>query len=138
MLVQVLGEILVGPLAAVRVSVDTPIGGEEHIGVILARAAAHADLLVVGSHGYGHILSGVRAGSVTSTCLHEAACPVVVIPESREDERNGVRNAKLAMEQRPYPTLYPPGQYFERCGFGQCGCASPSAEYASPDRSRGA
>ena len=76
--------------------------------MILARAAADADLLVVGSHGYG-TFSGVLPGSVTEDCLDEAACPVIVIPAALEDERNRVRNAELAMERGPAPTLSAPG-----------------------------
>jgi hypothetical protein len=117
MLARVLGEILVGPLAGVTASIDPEsryrhaVAGrgdrEEPIGVVLARAA-DADLLVVGSHGYGNI-SGVVAGSVTTDCLDEALCPVVVIPASREDEPHRVRDAELAMERGPAPARYPPG-----------------------------
>jgi uncharacterized protein len=117
LLAGMLGEILVGPLAGVTASVDPEPGyrhtfgdrrgREEPIGVTLARAAADADLLVVGSHGYG-ILSGVVTGSVTTDCLEEATCPVVIIPASREDEPNRVRNAEPAMEREPAPVLHPP------------------------------
>jgi len=81
---------------------------EERIGVVLARAAADADLLVVGSHGYG-TFSGVLPGSVTEDCLDHATCPVIIIPAALEDERNRVRNAELAMERGPAPTLSAPG-----------------------------
>jgi nucleotide-binding universal stress UspA family protein len=43
----------------------------------LAEAARDADLLVVGSHGYG-ALSGMHLGSVATYCVHHAPCPVVV------------------------------------------------------------
>jgi nucleotide-binding universal stress UspA family protein len=43
----------------------------------LAEAAEEADLLVVGSHGYG-ALPGMHLGSVASYCVHHAPCPVVV------------------------------------------------------------
>ena len=89
MLARMLGEILVGPLAGVTASIDPEPGyrhtfhdrgeREEPIGVILARAAADADLARMGSHGYGNV-SGLMTGSVTSDCLDEAACPVVIIP----------------------------------------------------------
>jgi nucleotide-binding universal stress UspA family protein/nitroimidazol reductase NimA-like FMN-containing flavoprotein (pyridoxamine 5'-phosphate oxidase superfamily) len=118
MLARILGEILAGPLAGVRASVDAEPGyrhtfgdrgeREEPVGVILARAAADADLLVVGSPGYG-IFSRVATGAVTNDCLDGATCPVVVIPASREDEPNRVRNAEPAMERGPAPALYPPG-----------------------------
>jgi len=118
MLARILGEILVGPLARVRASIDPEPGHrhsfgdrggrEEPIGVVLARAAADADLLVVGSHGYG-TFSGVLPGSVTEDCLDHATCPVIVIPAALEDERNRVRNAELAMERGPAPTPSAPG-----------------------------
>ncbi len=117
-LAHMLGEILVGPLAGVTASVDPEPAyrrtfgdrreRDKPMGVILARAAADADLLVVGSHGYGNV-NGVVTGSVTNDCLAEAACPVVVIPACREDEPAPVRNAEPAMEPGPAPALYPPG-----------------------------
>ena len=117
MLARILGEILVGPLAGVTASIDPEPGyrhtfhdrgeREEPIGVILARAAADADLLVVGSHGYGNV-SGLMAGSVTNDCLDEATCPVVIIPASCDDEPNRVRNAELAMGPGPAAALNPP------------------------------
>ena len=117
-LAHMLGEVLVGPLAGVTVSVDPEPAyrrtfsdrGERDkpMGVVLARAAADADLLVVGSHGYGNV-NGVVIGSVTNDCLAEAACPVVVIPACREDEPDPVRKAELAMERGTAPARYPPG-----------------------------
>lgn len=43
----------------------------------LAEAAQDADLLVVGSHGYG-ALPGMHIGSVANYCVNHAACPVLV------------------------------------------------------------
>ena len=118
MLARMLGEVLVGPLAGVTASVDpepayrhTPGDRSERdksIGLVLARAAADADLLVVGSHGYGNV-GGVATGSVTNDCLAEAACPVVVIPARREDEPDRARDAEPAAERGPAPARYPPG-----------------------------
>lgn len=46
----------------------------------LARESAEADLVVVGSHGYGP-LAEVFLGSVASDTLRHARCPVVVISQ---------------------------------------------------------
>jgi nucleotide-binding universal stress UspA family protein/nitroimidazol reductase NimA-like FMN-containing flavoprotein (pyridoxamine 5'-phosphate oxidase superfamily) len=118
MLARMLGEVLVGPLAGVTASIDPepayrhapgdPAETDEPIGLVLARAAADADLLVVGSHGYGNV-SGVITGSVAGDCLAEAACPVVVIPARREDEPDRARDAEPATERGPAPARYFPG-----------------------------
>jgi nucleotide-binding universal stress UspA family protein len=46
---------------------------------VLARAAADADLLVLGSHGHGRLHHAVL-GSVSEECIRQAPCPVVVVP----------------------------------------------------------
>jgi nucleotide-binding universal stress UspA family protein len=38
-----------------------------------------ADLIVVGTHGYGRV-AGLLIGSVTQSLLHEGVCPVLAIP----------------------------------------------------------
>jgi nucleotide-binding universal stress UspA family protein len=48
-------------------------------GPVLTCAAADADLLVLGSHGHGHLHRAVL-GSVSETCIRHATCPVVVVP----------------------------------------------------------
>ncbi len=45
----------------------------------LCAASADAQLLVIGSHGHGQMLETVL-GSVARYCVHNASCPVVVIP----------------------------------------------------------
>ena len=105
MLTHMLSEILVGPLAKVPVSIDTGPGEPPGTRAVRSRAsgaliaaAQRADLLIVGSHGYGSV-SGALTGSVTSDCLRMAPCPVVIIPEAREDQHGRVRAAKIAMER---------------------------------------
>lgn len=126
---DLLAAALTGPLAAVRVTVEAVPGeaGEASgqarspgTGTIhragdragLLTASQTADVLVIGSHGYGS-LSGALAGSVTSDALHGAACPVVVIPATREDERLRAREALQAMEagspESGGAVLYPEG-----------------------------
>jgi nucleotide-binding universal stress UspA family protein len=67
-----LGEVL-GPDAPARLVVveDSPAPA-------LLRAAADAELLVVGSRGRGEF-AGMVLGSVSEHCVHHAPCPVVVI-----------------------------------------------------------
>jgi nucleotide-binding universal stress UspA family protein len=38
-----------------------------------------ADLIVVGTHGYGRV-AGLLVGSVTQALLHQGVCPVLAIP----------------------------------------------------------
>lgn len=47
---------------------------------VLLRRAAKADLLVVGSRGFGGF-RGLLLGSVSHQCVTHAPCPVVVVPE---------------------------------------------------------
>jgi len=56
-----------------------------HAGPALIEAAQGADLIVVGSRGYGG-LRGILLGSVSTYVIHHAQCPVAVIPTPEEDE----------------------------------------------------
>lgn len=61
---------------------DVPIAAEAVLGNAsqkLAEASKDADLLVVGSHGHGHLHQAVL-GSVSEGCIRHAHCPVVVVP----------------------------------------------------------
>lgn len=46
---------------------------------VLIRAAADAELLVLGSHGHSHF-HHFTLGSVSEACIEHATCPVVVVP----------------------------------------------------------
>jgi nucleotide-binding universal stress UspA family protein len=79
-------EILVSALAGAGVAADddrvttTPVEG--HPAEVLMEKAARAELLVVGSRGYGRIF-GALLGSVSQYVAAHAACPVVVIKPVR-------------------------------------------------------
>jgi nucleotide-binding universal stress UspA family protein len=47
----------------------------------ILETAAAADLLVVGSRGWGGF-RGLLLGSVSQQCVHHSPCPVVVVPSS--------------------------------------------------------
>jgi nucleotide-binding universal stress UspA family protein len=51
---------------------------EGHPAPTLVQASYEADLLVVGSTGYGE-LAGMLLGSVSEHCAHHARCPVAII-----------------------------------------------------------
>ena len=50
----------------------------------LAEAAGHTDLIVVGARGHGRI-GAALLGSVSTWLLHNAPCPVVVVPRLEDD-----------------------------------------------------
>jgi nucleotide-binding universal stress UspA family protein len=49
---------------------------------VLLDEAADADLLVVGSRGFGGF-RGLLLGSVSQQCAHHAPCPLVIVPPDR-------------------------------------------------------
>jgi nucleotide-binding universal stress UspA family protein len=62
----------------VTVSVATGDAAEE-----LVKASRDADMLVVGSRGSGGFRK-LLVGSVSSQVTHHAACPVVIVPGTRQ------------------------------------------------------
>lgn len=74
-----LTQVLEDLLARGAAGVDIHLGrGPDSAGILLS-AAVDADVLVVGSRGHGRVASALL-GSVSTRCIQEANCPVLVIP----------------------------------------------------------
>ena len=75
---------LIEEIAAVQNEFGTTVPITQHVvqgsaDSVLTKAAADADLLVLGSHGHGR-LSHAVLGSVSEECVRRATCPVMIIP----------------------------------------------------------
>lgn len=69
----------------------------------LCAAAADADLLVLGSHGHGTVHDKL-VGSTSQRAIHQAPCPVVIVPDPRHVEKNLKRaQARRRGAQAPHP-----------------------------------
>lgn len=70
-------------------------------GHVLVEHAAEADLLVVGTRGQGGFL-GLLLGSVAEYCLHNASCPLALVPTAPLPSSNetvvGVDGSPLSIE----------------------------------------
>jgi nucleotide-binding universal stress UspA family protein len=71
-----LGKLVEGLPAGVDVEPVVPFGDAEHE---LVEQSGSADLMVVGSRGYGPHRA-VLLGSVSGRLVRDAACPVIVVP----------------------------------------------------------
>lgn len=59
-----------------------------HPGRVLIDESAGADLVIVGSRGFGGF-RGLLLGSVSTYVVHHAICPVVVIPHDGQEPPSG-------------------------------------------------
>ncbi|MEU3644873.1 universal stress protein [Lentzea sp. NPDC034063] len=66
----------------------------------LTRASEDAELLVVGSRGHSTVVEAVL-GSVSSYCVHHAACPVVVIREPKVKKEYALATAAAPLTPGP-------------------------------------
>ena len=85
---QAVREELEADVAALGLPAECLVGYHVLHGGVLrptAEAAAHADLLVVGSRGAGGF-RGLRFGSTADQVVRNAPCPVVVVPVSSAHE----------------------------------------------------
>ena len=73
---------------------------------VLVEASEDAQLLVVGSRGHGPIVEALL-GSVSSYCVHHAACPVVVIraPKVEAETETVPGHLRQAVPLTPGPLL---------------------------------
>jgi nucleotide-binding universal stress UspA family protein len=76
-----------GQMAAIRPLAGLPeeritrevVTGVPHEAIVGYATAQHADLIVVGTHGYGPI-KHLLLGSVAERVVRQAACPVMTVP----------------------------------------------------------
>jgi nucleotide-binding universal stress UspA family protein len=74
--------------AVAGVVVERTVVSDEHPAAALMRIAANADLLVVGSRGFGGF-KGLLLGSVSQQCVQHATCPVLVVRPRRHGSSEG-------------------------------------------------
>ena len=66
------------------VAVERTVVSDEHPSAALIGLAGNADLLVVGSRGFGGF-KGLLLGSVSQQCVQHATCPVLVVRPKPEE-----------------------------------------------------
>lgn len=62
---------------------------------VLCAAAVDADLLILGSHGRGHVATALL-GSVSADCIHRATTPVLVVPAHKAAPRSNTVEPMIA------------------------------------------
>jgi nucleotide-binding universal stress UspA family protein len=82
-----------GPAGGVRA---TSVAVRGRAKEVLTHASEDAELLVVGTRSAGALSRGIL-GSVSASLLHHAHCPVVVVPEPR-DEPTGARRVVVGVD----------------------------------------
>lgn len=82
------------PLDPARV-VCAVISGSPYHDITRYAVEQHADLLVLGSHGYGAV-KRLMLGSVAERVVREAACPVVVVPHDDEARPIEMEDSRIA------------------------------------------
>jgi nucleotide-binding universal stress UspA family protein len=55
------------------------VQGFAHVAIVELARARKADLIVLGTHGHGFV-GRILMGSTTERVIHEAPCPVMVVP----------------------------------------------------------
>lgn len=55
------------------------VAGAPHLAILEYAEKTHADLIVMGTHGYGGVKQ-LLIGSVANRVLHQARCPVLMVP----------------------------------------------------------
>ncbi|OXM45407.1 universal stress protein [Amycolatopsis alba] len=86
---------------ALQVRYEVPVGDP---GDVLVEQSKGASLLVLGSHGTGK-LRELLVGSVCNACLHNATCPIVVIPPPARTPGSRLGRLLNSVSYEPGPIL---------------------------------
>ena len=90
--------------AGLDAKVDLVVTRRHNLAAAISDSVAEADLIIVGTHGYGDFEALIR-GSVARSLTHEARCPVLVVPPGvRAPSRRELTRAGARPRDRPSPT----------------------------------